>query len=201
MAVALPLFPLHAVLFPGGEMRLRIFERRYLDLVRECSLGEGSFGVCLILAGSEAEGPALPAAWGTSAGIVDFYTLPDGLLGITARGHSRFHVVRTRVRDNGIILGEVEFEPGPAPQPLRAEHCLLATLLERIAEKVGGELRLAPKACYDDAAWVGYRLAELLPLANRQRQELLQMRAPDARLDRLAELLPQLQREGSSEGA
>jgi Lon protease-like protein len=33
----LPLFPLPAVLFPGGEIALRIFEPRYLDMIRDCA--------------------------------------------------------------------------------------------------------------------------------------------------------------------
>ena len=78
----LPLFPLNAVLFPGGELALRIFEPRYLDLVRECTRQERPFGVCLILDGAEAGAPAMPAAVGTLARIVDFEARTDGLLGI-----------------------------------------------------------------------------------------------------------------------
>ena len=63
--VDIPLFPLASVLFPGGRLHLRIFEPRYLDLVRECSRHGSAFGVCLILAGHE---PAVPAAIGTQIG-------------------------------------------------------------------------------------------------------------------------------------
>ena len=73
---ALPLFPLKSVLFPGGKLELRIFERRYLDLVAECARTSSGFGVCLILQGEEAGAPAEPAAVGTLARIIDFETLP-----------------------------------------------------------------------------------------------------------------------------
>ena len=50
----IPLFPLNTVLFPGGPLPLRIFEARYIDLVRRC-LREGTgFGVVLITEGEEA---------------------------------------------------------------------------------------------------------------------------------------------------
>ena len=73
----------------GGELRLRIFETRYIDMVRLCTREQRPFGVCLFL---DADGdlPARPAALGTAAKIVDFYTLPDGMLGLTCAGGERF---------------------------------------------------------------------------------------------------------------
>jgi len=93
-ALDIPLFPLNTVLFPGGLLSLRVFERRYLDLVRDCARNGGGFGVCLILQGREVGEAAVPAAIGTLAHIVDFYTQPDGLLGICVNGGRRFHVGR-----------------------------------------------------------------------------------------------------------
>ena len=83
---ALPLFPLNTVLFPGGPLSLRIFEPRYLDMVRRCLKERGGFGVVLILEGLEAGVVGRVADTGTSARIVDFDTLPDGLLGIVCVG-------------------------------------------------------------------------------------------------------------------
>ncbi|MGH8088898.1 MAG: LON peptidase substrate-binding domain-containing protein, partial [Stenotrophomonas sp.] len=68
----LPLFPLHAVLLPGAALGLRVFERRYLDMLRECSRNDIPFGVCLILDGEEVGAPATPAAHGVEARIDDF---------------------------------------------------------------------------------------------------------------------------------
>ena len=50
----LALFPLRTVLVPGATLGLRVFEPRYLDLVRECGHSGEGFGVCLILQGREA---------------------------------------------------------------------------------------------------------------------------------------------------
>ena len=136
----LPLFPLSTVLLPGGRLDLRIFERRYLDMVRDCSRGGGVFGVCLIVRGREAGEAAVPAAFGTIARIIDFSTLPDGLLGITVRGEGRFHVARNRVRDNGLIIGQVECLAADPVLPVPPEYALLATILERLAEQVGDRL-------------------------------------------------------------
>jgi Lon protease-like protein len=194
MPTALPLFPLNTVLFPGGVLNLRIFEPRYLDLVRDCSRSGSGFGVCLILAGREAGEPAIPAAIGTLARITDFYTLPDGLLGIAAEGGERFQVATTRVRDNGVVHGDVRLWPDEAVVEVPAEHGLLATILERLLEQVGGQHARVERARFDDASWVGFRLAELLPLEQVEKQHLLQMTDPLRRLAQLQHYLPRFQR-------
>jgi Lon protease-like protein len=192
-ALDIPLFPLNTVLFPGGLLNLRVFERRYLDLVRDCARSGGGFGVCLILHGREVGEAAVPAAIGTLANIVDFYTQPDGLLGICVSGSRRFHVERSRVRDNGLAHGEVAFWPDEATVALPAEFQLLATILERVLEKTGGPHAKAPRGNYDDAGWVGFRLAEALPIDNRERQHLLQLGDPLERLTQLMHYLPRFQ--------
>jgi len=192
-ASTLPLFPLHSVLLPGGRIDLRIFEHRYVQMVADCMRGGSGFGVTLILTGSEVGAPAVPAAFGTLARITDFTTLSDGLLGITARGEQVFHVERTRVRDNGLVLGEVVLRAPDEVVPVPAEYGLLATLLERVAEQAGGELGAAPRRHFDDAAWVAYRLAEVLPIEARERQQVLQEPDPVQRLGLIARWLPRFQ--------
>ena len=174
---ALPLFPLHTVLVPGAALDLRIFEPRYLDMVRECGRHGSGFGVCLILEGEEAGAPAIPAAWGTEAVIEDFDATPEGLLSL-------------RVRDSGLVIGDIGYHedvieaPGASAR-LRPEHALLAELLRRILEQVSSEHTDPDPALFEDAPWVGWRLAELLPLTQAQRQTLLQIDDPHARLQLL----------------
>ena len=193
MPTTLPIFPLHTVLFPGAPLRLRIFEQCYLDLVRDCSRDGAGFGVCLILEGREAGEAATPAAVGTLARITDFYTLPDGLLGISAEGGERFQVARTRVRDNGLVHAEVRFWPDEPIVPVPPEYGLLATILERLLEQSCGAFANVERARLDDAGWVGFRLAEALPLAQAEKQQLLQMTDPLQRLAQLAHYLPRFQ--------
>lgn len=184
--VSLPLFPLHTVLVPGAALGLRIFERRYLDMIRDCGRSGSGFGVCLILDGTEAGAAALPAAFGTEALVEDFDTTPEGLLSLRVRGRRRFHVLRTRVRDTGLLVAEIEWREDDAVSPrLRPEHALLAELLRRILLQIASNHAEPAPMLFENAAWVGWRLAELLPLAMPQRQELLQLDDPHARLQRL----------------
>jgi Lon protease-like protein len=191
-AASLPIFPLGSVLLPGAELSLRIFERRYLDLVRTCCREDSGFGVCAILDGNAVGARALPAALGTEARIVDFTSLPDGLLGIRVRGGRRFHIRRTQVRDSGLIVAAIDWLPASASSPLAIEHELLATLLRRLLERSGGTHAKAAQEHYRDAEWVSWRLAELLPLTLTQRQALLQENDPQQRTQRLLELVATL---------
>lgn len=189
---SLPLFPLHTVLLPGAPLGLRVFEPRYLDLVAECGRSDQGFGICLILEGEEVGAPATPAAFGVEARIEDFGNDRNGLLTLQVRGARRFRIARTRVRDNGLLVAEIQWCEGPVAAPLRPQHAALATLLAELLDKVGGEHPDLGHAGanlrqLEDATWVGWRLAELLPVSDEQRLALLQEDDPHRRLDRLLE--------------
>ena len=168
-----------------------MFERRYLDLVRESGRNGASFGISLILEGHEVGAPATPAAFGTEARIEDFDLGADGVLVLRLRGGRRFHVERTRVRDSGLVVADVRWGEADSDDELRPEHALLATLLEHLIEQAGMQYAPASPAQLDQAAWVGWRLAELLPLAEAQRLLLLQEDDPHARLDLLLSWMPE----------
>jgi uncharacterized protein len=192
--VEMPLFPLASVLFPGGQLQLRIFEPRYLDLVRECTRHGTGFGVCLILQGQEVGEPAVPAAIGTIARISDFHRDDDGLLGIVAEGGARFRVARSRVRSDGLLRGDVEVWPDEPGQQVPVEFALLQTILERLIETMAPHWRDAPRSAYDDASWLGFRLAELLPLDVGEQQRMLELNDPVQRLAELRDILPRFQK-------
>ncbi len=177
----LPLFPLNTVLFPGGPLRLRIFEPRYLDMVSRCLREESGFGVALIVAGREAGGPAQTVEIGTLARIVDFEQLDDGLLGITARGERRFRIVHSHQESDGLHVCQVEWRDEEPRAEVPPQNAVLAELLQRALEQIGeayGEFTPA----YEDATWVGMRLAELLPLVAIERQQMLELNDGPERL-------------------
>lgn len=188
MPDALPLFPLNTVLVPGAALGLRVFEPRYLDLVRDCGRHGTGFGVCLIVEGDEAGAPPTTVAFGTEARIEDFDTGEDGLLQLRVRGQRRFHALRTRVRNNGLVMADIEWCADDPLVELQPQHALLGEMLRRILERLGADNAFA-KPRFDDAAWVGWRLAELLPMTLPQRQSLLQENDPDRRLDALLRLI------------
>lgn len=181
---SIPLFPLNIVLFPEGSLPLRIFETRYVDMVRHCMREDRGFGVVLIRAGHEV-GPAEIYDVGTMARITDFDQLPQGLLGLSCVGQQRFQIVHKAVAKDGLNIGEVEWlEPEPTvavPQ----RHVRLARLLETVLPQLG-EVYTGIEMRLNDAAWVGHRLAEILPIPLSEKQACLEINDPVQRLDILA---------------
>ena len=182
-------FPLHGVLFPGGPLPLRIFETRYTDMVRRCTREQSPFGVVLIQEGEEAGPVATTATVGCSARIADFYTLQDGLLGISCVGERKFRVLRMWRAPDGLNMGEVEWlTPEPALE-LPAEYAPLGDSVRRAVAELEEQYRHVEKK-FADAAWVGARLTELLPIELNDKQILLELDDPIARLGALSGLVP-----------
>ena len=191
--VELPLFPLRSVLFPDGFLPLRIFEQRYLKMVRDCARQNTGFGVCLISEGEEASVPVKTTRVGTHAQIVDWYTLEDGLLGVSAIGTVRFMIESSWQQEDGLLRARVRILSEPPSCPLPEAYSLLADVLGRFMEKVGHQYPSWSEDKLDDAVWVGYRLAELLPLTGIEKQHLLEMSDPIERLQSLVDALPRFQ--------
>lgn len=184
----IPLFPLQTVLFPGGPLPLRIFEPRYVDMVGRCMRNGSGFGVVLILEGGETGGVSSTAEVGTEATIEDFSRLPDGLLGLMCRGGRRFRLLSRERETDGLNVGNVEWLPELPAAPLPSEFQPLAQLLERVLPELGALYENMP-VMLDNAAWVGCRLAEILPIEAGEKQRLLEEGDPIGRLARLAPLL------------
>lgn len=186
MTRTLPLFPLGSLVFPGGPLPLRIFEPRYVNLVKRCMQTDSGFGVVLLFRGNEAgTAEATTAGIGTEVRIIDFDRLPDGLLGITCRGRQRFRILRAWREADGLNMAEVEDLPAPSIITIPADLRFLAEILERVMPELGEDYA-ALEARYDDAQWVSCRLAEVLAMETFERQALLELDDP---LDRLQMLV------------
>ncbi len=173
--MTIPLFPLNTVLFPGGQLPLKIFEARYMDMVSECLRTEQPFGICLIRSGKEVAGSAECYEIGTLAKIIDWDKRDDGLLEIVVEGEQRFRLLNKRERSNHLAEGDVQLiDDDDDCEELPVEYQLLSDLLRQIAEKFELSYQKEHEK-YENAVWVGYRLSEVLPLESEERQELLEI--------------------------
>lgn len=183
-----PLFPLNAVIFPGGVLPLRIFEPRYLDMVKDCMRDDHGFCIVLIRNGSETGRAASVHNTGTLCAISHWETLPDGLLGITARGEMRVHIDALQVKANQLLMAHLEEIEDLPDTALPEEFDALRELLQRIITDVGEPYTTIPVK-YECAGWVGARLAELLPLQLTVKQRLLEIDDPVVRLHHLKDAM------------
>ena len=189
---SLPLFPLRTVLFPGGILPLKIFEQRYVEMTKSCLRDERPFGVCMITEGQEVAQPDAPipsfANVGTLAQITNFDMPQLGILHVQTQGLMRFEVRSHSVDSTGLVIGEVTTIGAEPSHPLPETYAPLAKILGVIAARLGPENFPATTA-YDDASWVGYRLAELLPLPLTIKQRMLEVNDANVRLTALNQFL------------
>jgi Lon protease-like protein len=186
--VQVALFPLGVVLFPGGVLPLRVFETRYMDMTRDCMKHGKPFGVCLIREGREVGAPAVPEQTGCLARIEQWDMQQLGVLNLRTLGEERFRVLSTRANEQGLVLGEIETLSPEEDAPVPEDCSPCADLVRRVVEDQGAAMFAEPYR-YDSARWVGYRLAEILPLPMPAKQKLLELDDPLARLSILQKIL------------
>lgn len=178
----IPLFPLSGVLFPGGVLLLKVFEQRYLDMAAACMKNSSPFGVCLIASGQEVGETAVPHSIGTLA-HVNHGDMPQlGILMLSVRGGRRFRIFSQTTQADGLLRAQVKLLEEPPPQEVPEAQRGLLPLLMNVVNDLGPEKMPEPHA-FDDAAWVGYRLTEIVPVQPLAKQKLLELDDPVSRLE------------------
>ncbi len=181
MTARLLLFLLHTVLFPDSRLPLQVFEARYLDMISHALKTGEPFGIALIRHGQEVGAPAAPQSVGTLAQIDNWEMLKPGVLHILVRGGGRFTI---DAWDHEGRLAVAAVTPVP-PEPIIAlpeRFAPLADFLRTLIDRYGDDL-MPPPHRFDDAGWLGMRLAQLLPVSNETKQRWLELRDPLARLE------------------
>lgn len=201
----LPLFPLNTVLFPGGVLPLRVFETRYMDMVRDCMKTASPFGVVLITRGSEVGTPASTETVGTTAHITAWDMPQFGLLHLRAVGGERFRIQTSEVQSDGLRVAQVERIDPDEDFPLAEEFKPCAELLQRVIADVGSQregdedeandpinaIPFEPPYRFDSSVWVGNRLCEFMPITLSARQKLMQLQDAGSRLELVQRFLTQ----------
>lgn len=197
------LFPLSVVLFPRGVLPLRVFEARYMDMVRDCMRDGTSFGVCLIT-DSRVDTDLAPAT--AEVGCLTRITAWDmqqlGLLQIRTVGGERFRLIASEAQPNGLLIGEIDLIGDDDDQPVSAERQPCVDLLTRIIEDTSAQLaekRRTGEAAdsssvlaqppfeqpyrMESSSWVSNRLCEVLPVPLKAKQKLMELTDAATRLE------------------
>ena len=199
----IPLFPLKTVLFPGGVLPLKVFETRYIDMVRDCMKRNAPFGVVLIKAGQEVGQAAEPEDVGCLAAITDWDMENLGVMMLRTEGGERFRILETRVRADQRLEARIGMLPADASPPVSDMHVECATALKSVIEEVDqqgraqdGDKFISPFAQpirLDSAGWVANRWCEILPIPLKAKQKLLELDDAQTRLSIVHQYLKQHQ--------
>ena len=188
----LPLFPLNTVLFPGGILPLKVFETRYIDMVRDCMKSETPFGVVLIKSGTEVGATAEPEAVGSLAHITQWDMETLGVLWLRTQGGERFRIRQTRRLPDRRLEAMVDLLPEDVATPINDMHASCAKTLKIVIDDINTKSH-AEQGCrfdspfalptkLDDAGWVANRWCEILPISIKARQKLLELDDAQSRL-------------------
>jgi Lon protease-like protein len=192
-ADALPLFPLQAVLFPGGLLGLKVFEARYLDLVTRCLRERRPFGVvCLRQGGEVGKGAVRLEEVGTLAHIGEVDGEQPGILRVRCTGGSRFRLDGAPAQQaDGLWTARVEgLADDPEELPAPAMLATVRALAQAIARlKAQDALPFLEPFRLDRAGWVANRWCEILPIPLAAKQRLMALESPALRLQIVDEYL------------
>lgn len=204
---SLPLFPLSAVLFPGGTLALRIFEVRYLDMIGKCHKTGAPFGVVTLTKGDEVRRPdpaaassdgfALEAfhAVGTLATITEFSTPQAGLMVVRCSGAQRFRISSQQKLKHGLWIANVAQQADDLPVRIPDDLQGVATALGNLINKLRAnevppqQMPVQPPYRLDDCGWVANRWCELLPMTIDLKQRLMALDSPLVRLELVSDAL------------
>lgn len=180
------LFPLHTVLFPGSILPLQIFEQRYLTLIKDCMKQQTGFVAVLISDGKEVGNTPQIYCTGCYVEIIDWESLPNGLLGISIQAKHRVRLSNSTVRDDGLLLAEASAFESTLDRKLAMPKVFapLTDTLKQLLEHPFAQ-RYKDDVDFQNTADVCYRLGELLPISNKQKQLLLESETAEQLLDQL----------------
>lgn len=167
------LFPLTSHVLPGGRLQLRIFEQRYIRMIKESLAEQKGFGVCMLNPKGHEDGNSHILPIGTLVNVVDFESLPDGMLGITVAGEQLFEIDSIAAEKDGLRVGQVVLREEWCPSSLSDEDILLRQRLQEVFEAYPELSQLYPEKRFDDEPWICQRWLEILPLEPQKKQELL----------------------------
>ncbi len=188
----LPMFPLGGVLLPGEPLPLRIFESRYLEMMRDVGGPGGEFGTVLISRGSEVGGGEARTSVGTVVQVIEDIPLGEEQRTVIGAGAQRLRVVDWLEDDPypQAIVSLVDDTPGTEPaEPVVADLIKSMTRLYALASELGADTADQDFAVPSEPAAALWRLCSLVPAGPHDRQRLLEMSDGRQRAELLAELV------------
>ena len=187
----IPLFPLQSIVLPGGIFPLRIFERRYIDMIKNCIKDDTGF--CIVLVRNNTRDKYIDDIYnyGCYVKITDWDQLEDGLLGISVEGQYKIHVLNSELNQNNLLCGNIEKCIDEKEYMIPQKYLLLSKFYRKIYPGIKNFISFKRER-YSDASWVGYRLTECLPLDSRTKNILIASNNGIDRLEKLFEIVNKL---------
>jgi Lon protease-like protein len=199
--LTLPLFPLGTTLYPDGVIHLKIFEVRYLDMIKTCIKDQVPFGIVTLDQGGEVRTPNEKISFarvGTFANIEHFDAIQPSLFVVKCTGGARFTIRGCERKKNGLWVADVEAMDDDLKMTIPSELKSAAQTLKKVIDSMAAQgvpkdqMPFTYPHLLNDCGWVANRWCELLPLSAGQREHLLGLANPRLRLDLVFDVLDEM---------
>lgn len=178
MSSEIALFPLSQVVLPQGQMPLRVFEPRYLRLVKEACAGKRPFASALLNPYVAQHHPDRIFKVATLVKVTDFQQLDDGLLGITITGTERVLIHERFQEHDGLHVAKVSPLPAWPELQFQQRDSLIAAELQTVFRQNPQLAALYPEPAWHCSNWLAQRWLEILNMQPPLKYQL--MAAADA---------------------
>jgi len=194
----IPIFPLKSIVLPGGLFPLRIFERRYIDMITECMKTDKGFCIAL----TKTEEPNLYVTdiyeYGSFVKITDWGQLDDGLLSITVEGKNIVKILKSNLNGSGLLNGTIEHLESEKEYMIPQKYLTLSKFYKKIYPGIKNFINFKEER-YADASWIGFRLTECLPLDLPTKANLISINNAIDRLEMINTIIHKLYKEEISQ--
>lgn len=180
----LAVFPLPIFLLPNGRTKLRIFEPKYIRMVKE-SAGKDGFVISL---SQEAE-PFNTANWGAWVSVIDFEPLPGGLLGITVEAKSLVNLTDLFLEQDDLLKATISERAHWSQQQTNVTNKDIVQAYEDLLEQQPLLQGLYPNIPQANIQWTVSRWLEILPLSFDSRKKLSHFNSFELALDTVKTIL------------
>jgi uncharacterized protein len=167
------LFPLSQVVLPRGRMKLRVFEPRYIRLVREACAGKRPFASALLNPYVAQTHPDRIFGVATLVQVTDFTQLDDGLLGITIEGLQRIEVNHRWQESDGLHVASYSLLPDWEESVFLPEHQQLSSELSTVFSQNPQLQELYPQPQWQNPCWLAQRWIEVLTMQPPLKNQLM----------------------------
>lgn len=168
-----PLFPLSSHILPGGRMALRIFEPRYVRMIKQACSQDSSFAICMLNSDGDVTSNQHIFDVGTLCKVVDFDVLEDGLLGVTVEGTECVTIKNIETESDGLRIGVCEASKKWDCDLSNEELYPMDIRLKEIFDRYPEVSALYDETYFEDPIWIIHRWLELLPVGAEQKQYFL----------------------------
>ncbi|NMP15091.1 LON peptidase substrate-binding domain-containing protein [Thalassotalea sp. Y01] len=180
----IPVFPLPIYLLPGGITRLRIFEQRYLNMVKNARNTDG-----FVISLYRADKSEYVGRWGSWVEIIDFQLGQDNVLVIDVKCNELVLIDNFQRNDENLLLARKQSMQHWPKTKHTVETRIFSEQLKRFFSANSDLNELYKQQFVDQPNWVCARWLELFPISIEDKNHFAEAQSVDDAIEFLTAVI------------